>query len=41
MILERKTPPNTVTVHAEKKIKRKREGNGGPIHIVTEPEDKT
>jgi hypothetical protein len=40
MILEPKTPPDTVTVHTEKKIKRKWDGNGGPIHIVTEPEDK-
>jgi hypothetical protein len=40
MILETKTPPDTVTVHTEKKIKRKRDGNGGPIQIVTEPEDK-
>jgi hypothetical protein len=40
MILETKTPPDTVTVHTEKKIKRKRGGNGGSVHIVTEPEDK-
>jgi hypothetical protein len=40
MILERKTPPDTVTVHTEKKIKRNRGVNGGPIHIVTDPEDK-
>jgi hypothetical protein len=33
MILEPKTPPDTVTVHTEKKIKRKRDRNGGPIHI--------
>jgi hypothetical protein len=39
MILERKTPPDTVTVHTEKIIKRKRDRNGGPLHIVTEPED--
>jgi hypothetical protein len=39
MILELKTPPETVTVHTEKKIKRKRDGNGGPIHNVTESED--
>ena len=31
---------DTVTVHAERKIKRKR-GNGGRVQIVTEPEDKT
>jgi len=30
---------DTVTVHTERKIKRKR-GNGR-VHIVTEPEDKT
>ena len=30
----------TVTVHTEGKIKRKR-GNGGRVQIVTEPEDKT
>jgi hypothetical protein len=40
MILETKTTPDTVTVHTEKKIKRKSEGNGGPVHIVTESEDK-
>jgi hypothetical protein len=40
MILERKTPPDTVTIHTEKKIKRKRDGNGGAIHIFTLPEDK-
>jgi hypothetical protein len=39
MILETKTPPDSVTVHTEKKIKRKRGGNGGHIHIVTEHED--
>jgi len=31
---------DTVTVHTERKIKRKR-GNGGRVQIVTEPEDKT
>ena len=31
---------NTVTVHTERKIKRKR-GNGGRVQIVTEAEDKT
>ena len=30
---------DTVTVHTERKIKRKR-GNGGRVQIVTEPEDK-
>jgi hypothetical protein len=29
---------DTVTVHTERKIKRKR--TGGRVHIVTEPEDK-
>jgi hypothetical protein len=40
MILEPKAPPDTVTVHTEKKIKRKRDGNGGNIHIVTKPKFK-
>ena len=31
---------DTVTVHTERKIKRKR-GNGGRVQIVTEPEYKT
>ena len=31
---------DTVSVHTERKIKRKR-GNGGRVQIVTEPEDKT
>jgi len=31
---------NTVTVHTQRKIKRKR-GNGAMVQIVTEPEDKT
>jgi len=31
---------DTVTVHTERKIKRKR-GNGGRVQIVTELEDKT
>jgi len=31
---------DTVTVHTERKIKRKRE-NGGRVQIVMEPEDKT
>ena len=30
---------DTVTVHTERKIKRKR-GKGGRVQIVTEPEDK-
>ena len=30
---------DTVTVHTERKMKRKR-GNGGRVQIVTEPEDK-
>jgi hypothetical protein len=38
MILESKTPLDTV--HTEKKIKRKRDRNGGTLHIVTEPEEK-
>jgi G:T-mismatch repair DNA endonuclease (very short patch repair protein) len=33
-------PPPVVMVHTAKKIKRKRDKNGGPIHIITEPEDK-
>jgi hypothetical protein len=33
-------PSSVVMVHTEKKIKRKRDRNGGPIHIITEPEDK-
>jgi len=37
MILGTEEP--TVTVHTEKKIKRKRNG-GGTVAIVTEPEDK-
>jgi hypothetical protein len=43
MILEPKTPHgigDTVTVHTEKKIKRRRDGNGCPIQIISEPEDK-
>jgi hypothetical protein len=36
MILERKTPPDTVTVHTEKKTERKRDGNGGPVQIIRE-----
>jgi hypothetical protein len=39
-ILKPKTIPDTVTVHMEKKIKRKRDRYGGRIHIVREPEDK-
>ena len=31
---------DTVTVHTERKIKRKR-GNGGRVQIVTDPEDNT
>ena len=31
----------TVTEHTEKKIKRKRKGEGGTVAIVNEPEDKT
>ena len=31
----------TVTVHTEKKFKRKRKGEGGTVAIVTEPEDKS
>ena len=31
---------DTVTVHTERNIKRKR-GNGGRVQIVREPEDKT
>jgi hypothetical protein len=40
MILEPKTPHDTVTLHTEKKIKSKRDGNGGPIQIISEPADK-
>jgi hypothetical protein len=40
MILEPKTPPDTFTVHTEKKIKCKRDGNGGPIRTINKPEDK-
>jgi hypothetical protein len=34
MIFEPKTSHDTVTVHTEKKIKRWRDGNDGPIQIV-------
>ena len=39
MILE-KTEEDHVTVHTEKKIKRKKKPGGGVVAIVTEPEDK-
>jgi len=35
------TAEPTVTVHAEKKIKRNRKGEGGTVAIVNENEDKT
>jgi hypothetical protein len=40
MGLEPKTPHDTVTIHIEKKINRKRVGNGDPIQIIGEPLDK-
>jgi len=40
MILRGGGETDTVTVHTERKIKRKR-GNGGRVQIVTVPEDKT
>ena len=35
-----RTGDAVVNVHTERKIKRKRMGGGGPVAIVTEPEDK-
>ena len=35
-----KTETEQVTVHTEKKIKRKRKAGGGVVSIITEPEDK-
>ena len=39
MVLER-TEMRHVTVHTEKKIKRKRKAGGGIVSKITEPEDK-
>jgi len=39
MVLER-TKMRHVTLHTEKKIKRKRKAGGGIVSIITEPEDK-
>jgi hypothetical protein len=41
MILNPRGPHDTVTLHTDKKINRKRGGfEGSPINIITEPEDK-
>jgi hypothetical protein len=40
MNLEKKTPHDSLSVHTEKKIKCRRDGSGGCIHIISETEDR-